>query len=111
MRQSKEAFFCDWSTHGDGKLVETEKGAEKTGCKMMMDTGGEVEQGFNEVIKEVPKNFTAALQDKIWGEPARKELSGLMDKKTLMVGAATDDIRYCADLVVLFPVYEKMIKD
>jgi hypothetical protein len=62
------------------------------------------------MTKDVPKNFTAALQDKIWGEPARNELSGLMDKKTLVPGAATEDIRYCADLVVLFPVYEEKIE-
>jgi hypothetical protein len=46
VRQSEEAFFCDWSTHGEGKLVETGKGAEKTGCKVMMDTGGKWNRGL-----------------------------------------------------------------
>lgn len=125
LRQSEEGFFCDWSNHGEGELmysftdhsyyvVKAEKGSEKTGCKIMMDTGEEIESGFTAVTKNVPKNFTAALQDKVWGEPARKELSGLMDKKTLVLvdkGAATEDIRNGADLVVLFPVYEEKIKE
>jgi hypothetical protein len=36
-----------------------------------------VTEGYKAVTTNVPKNFTLALRDPVWGEPTRKEFAKL----------------------------------
>lgn len=67
------------------------------------------------VVEGVPRNFKDALIDPVWGEAARQELDLLTNIMNTLVPIRHDDgkrmIEQGADKVVLFPVYEKKIKE
>jgi hypothetical protein len=76
-------------------------------------SGDEEEEVFKAVTENIPRNFNEACTDKVWGEPARKEMSLLKDK--VMVKVSRDEaqkmIKEGCDIVRLFPVYEKKFRD
>ena len=73
------------------------------------------EEGFKAVKTNVPKSFMAALNDRLWGDAARKEFDTLFQTKAIVQVEA--DIAKSAiasgtaDLVILFPVYEEKMRD
>ena len=73
------------------------------------------EEGYRAVKSNVPKSFMAALQDRVWGDAARKEFDTLCSTKAIVQVDA--DIAKAsiatgkADLVILFPVYEEKMRD
>jgi hypothetical protein len=74
-----------------------------------------VEEGYAAVSEGVPKDFQAALAHLLWGDPARDELNKLVPEKGTLVEVdktiAIEAKKSGADLVILFPVYEKKIRD
>jgi hypothetical protein len=115
-----EALFADWTTHLKQKMYisyfeaaficfSTENLCEEAFCSLVF------EDGFSAVTENVPKSFQEALSHPIWGEPARREFKLLLDTKAIVevdAAIAKDAIRnHNADLVILFPVYEKKIRD
>jgi hypothetical protein len=46
---------------------------------------GEPVESFRVVTENVPRNFIEALRDKVWGDPARKEMELLKDKVIVVV--------------------------
>ena len=73
------------------------------------------EDGFKAVTENVPRNFIEALKHPLWGSPARNEFNLLLETKAIVEVSpeiAKDAIRnHGADLVILFPVYEKKIRE
>jgi hypothetical protein len=67
------------------------------------------------VTENVPKNFTAALNDPVWGDAARKELHTVTDATGAMIKVdpfiAKDHIRQGADVLRMISVYEEKIKE
>jgi hypothetical protein len=63
----------------------------------------------------VPKNFTAALQHPVWGEPARKEFETVTHGSGAIIevdqSIARENIRNGAEVLGMFAVYEEKIKD
>jgi hypothetical protein len=74
---------------------------------------GEPVGSFRVVTENVPRNFIEALRDKVWGEPARKEMELLKDKVIMRV--SSDEARKIreagCDIVRLFPIYEEKLRD
>ncbi len=115
------ACFADWSTHSttcdyfsfaDNSFIRVEgKPLDDLPAAFFADT----EEGYRAVTENVPKSFAAALKDPIWGEPARKELNTLISTRAIVEvssALAHDAIKnHGANLVVLFPVYERKIRD
>ncbi len=116
----QEACFADWTTHfhekvyysyGEGILIMIGDQQTPECCYIVMET----EEGFRAVTENVPKNFMDALKHPIWGAPARKELDTLISTKAIVEVNSTIAKEAInnnkADLVILFPVYEKKIRD
>ena len=63
----------------------------------------------------VPKNFKLALTDPIWGEAARSEFNTLTTVMGTLIKIRKEDAYMLrqggADRVILFPIYEKKIKE
>ena len=78
----------------------------------------ESKNGLSDVCFYVEKFDTAAsmnMSDPLWGGPARTEIGTLINTTAIVEvdrAVAMDCIKnHGADLVVLFPVYEKKVKD
>jgi hypothetical protein len=72
-----------------------------------------IEQGFVAVTEGVPKNFKLALSDPFWGAAARQEFDDVVSKCLVRLDpeVAKEMLKGGADLIKLFPVYEKKIRD
>jgi hypothetical protein len=61
----------------------------------------------------VPRNFTAALHDPVWGDAARKELHTVTEATGAMIKVdaeiAKDHIRQGADVLRMISVYEEKV--
>ena len=67
------------------------------------------------MTENIPRSFTEALKDPLWGDAARTELNTLISTKAIVeinaeLARATIQSQG-ADLVLLFPVYEKKVKE
>jgi hypothetical protein len=56
---------------------------------------GEPVESFRVVTENVPRNFIEALRDKVWGDPARKEMDLLKDK--VIVRVSSEEARKIRD--------------
>ena len=69
-----------------------------------------IEEGYEVVREGVPRKFTKAFSDPVWGEPARVEWGTLTEKTGTLVQVnqdmAKDDIKNGANVMTLIPVYE-----
>jgi hypothetical protein len=79
-----EAYFVDWSTHTE----DSEYYSYSADVYIKIATAAEdsiltdyiIEEGYKAVTSGVPKTFTAALEDPIWGDAARKEYSTIFEQ-------------------------------
>ena len=72
-------------------------------------------EGYAALTEGVPKSLREALQDPKWGEPARAELYTLTNQMRTLVPIRREDAKEAisrgADQVMLFPIYERKIKE
>jgi hypothetical protein len=115
---SECADFADWSTYTSEScyysFVDSQYYVVSPKEKSQLHTDIVCEEGFKVVTENVPKNYTAALSDNKWGDPARAEWSTLLDSKAMIEvdrSIALAEIRKGADVVVLFPIYEEKMKE
>ena len=113
------ACFADWSNHKDWK-VYISMTENRLYCVSRQESGEcvymteDVEEGYRAVTKGVPRTFSEALVDPVWGRPAREEWEKLVDSKALVeidIRIAEEAIKNGADLVTLFPIYEEKEKE
>ena len=68
------------------------------------------EDSYRAVTENIPKNFTAALHDPLWGEPARVEFDTIVvDTKAVVEidrQIARAHIEDGAEVLRIIPVYE-----
>ena len=73
------------------------------------------EDSYRAVTENIPKNFTAALQDPVWGAPARIEFDTIIvDTKAVVEinrDIAKSHIENGAEVLRMMPVYEEKIKN
>lgn len=73
------------------------------------------EEGYVAVKEDIPKSYQEALRHPLWKEPAQTEWATLMDTRALVKVDATHAWERIkskrAQLVILFPVYERKEKD
>ena len=73
------------------------------------------EDSYRAVTENIPKNFTAALHDPLWGEPARVEFDTIVvDTKAVVEidrQIARAHIENGAEVLRIIPVYEEKIKN
>ena len=121
-RRASLALFCtDWTIfeEGDilfdlekGVLVSVDSGAGRSDDQV--DGGAyDIEVGYVAVKEDVPRSWAEALKHPVWGDAARAEWENIAQKTLVKVdsGVARDAIDGGADLVMLFPVYEKKEKE
>ena len=111
--------FADWTSHTDETIywsfsdfqllkISSESTSDDQVCSS-------VELGFVAITDNVPKSFAAALRDPLWGDAARLELNTLVSTGAIVeidAELAKNAVKYQgADLVLLFPVYEKKVKE
>lgn len=104
-----DAGYAEWVIYENGEsFIDA-----ITGGVVQID-GSEVE-AYVAVKENVPKSLKEALADPIWGEPARKELHTLTNQMMTLIPIRSDDARDLidegADKVVLFPIYERKMKE
>jgi hypothetical protein len=108
----------DWTTYeSDEMMFDPVKGEVVI---VTEDEGEEVRKAVDidafVVVREgIPKNFRLALSDPRWGEAARNEFNTITNVMGTLVKIGDDDakmlIRAGADKVILFPIYERKIKE
>ena len=113
--------FADWSTHNDNNVYWSfctlqfmQISCDHQSPEALVPVA-DSELGFVAVTENVPKTFSAALRDPLWGDAARLELNTLIATGAIVEIEAdlAKNALKCqgADLVLLFPVYEKKIKE
>jgi hypothetical protein len=110
------AFFADWTNHNE---EETYYSFSDNQFYELQEFNPDVkvvsEDGFRAVTENIPKTFSDALKDPVWGDAARAELQTLLDTKAIVRVSkeyAQDAIRnQQADLLLLFPVFETKMRD
>ena len=118
----EESNSIDWSDHDEnsyyycfekGRFMQIENINEITDPEILESVT--VEEGYRAVTAGVPRNFTAALRDPVWGEPARAELDTVTVKTGTLVKVdrrvAQDAIKNGANCLTIIVVYEEKIKD
>ena len=111
--------FADWSTHTEATVYWSFIDFQLLQISSELKGEGKVsatsESGFVAITENVPKSFAAALRDPLWGDAARQELNTLISTGAIVeidAELAKNAVKYQgADLVLLFPVYEKKIKE
>lgn len=111
-----EAYFADWSAVIDCRYYfsVTENAFYSVTNEVESDSKVTVTEGYRAVTEGVPKTYTEALADVVWGPAARTEWNTLAETRAIVAvdtEVAQEAIKNGADLVVLFPVYESKIKD
>lgn len=119
-----QAFYADWATHSsDDDLYYSYHLHSFVKFTTQSDITDSTHHHFppnivesnKSVTVDTPKTFSAALRDPQWGEAARTEMSTLINTKAIVkvdYEVAMDAIKnQGGDLVVLFPVFEKKIRD
>ena len=73
------------------------------------------EEGFRAVTVNIPKSFSHALSDPIWGDAARKEFNTILVETRAVVEVdqeiAREHIRNGAEVLNMIAVYEEKIKE
>mmetsp|Transcript_12480 Transcript_12480/g.17048 ORF Transcript_12480/g.17048 Transcript_12480/m.17048 type:complete len:220 (+) Transcript_12480:1964-2623(+) len=117
----EESHFVDWSTHDN----ETYYYSFVYNAYMVIEGQYVIDEDevcsnadeicLRAVTENVPKSFTAALQDPVWGEAARKELHTVTETTGAMIkidpSIAKDHIRQGADVLRMISVYEEKVKN
>lgn len=120
--EEEESNFVDWSTHDDESYYYSfiyNAYMVIEGSYVIKDDdlecSSEEELCLRAVTENVPKNFTAALHDPLWGDAARKELHTVTEATGAMVKIdpiiAKDHIRQGADVLRMISVYEEKVKE
>lgn len=114
-----EAYYVDWNNHTDDSIYYS----YSTHAYIRISTNNidslpqdyVIEEGFRVVTEGVPKSFTKALHDPVWGDPARTEMNTLKHHTHSIVEAnpevAKQDIENGAELLRFIAIYEEKIKD
>eukprot|EP01041_Mallomonas_annulata_P013096 gene13096-27648_t len=123
IEELETSCFADWTTHeteniywswSDLYFLQIHDNNSERDTQDISSTD-QLEIGYKAVTSGVPKNFTEALSDPKWGQPARTELNTLIATKAIVeidAELAREAIKKeNADLVHLFPVYEEKIKN
>lgn len=110
-----QACMADWSTHTveecyysfiDNQYLMISENIDSED----MLKNYKLEEGCKAVTVGVPKTFTEALKDPLWGPAARTELNTLLETKAIVQvdpKMAEQAIKMNeSDLLILFPVYE-----
>lgn len=107
----QNAFFVDWSSHESGDYYYD---AGASVFFQIAETAPlEIAEAYRAVTEGVPRTFQEALRDRIWGQPAQAEVSGLVAAGTIVQcrrELAQEAIAAGADFVIVFPVYEEKVK-
>ena len=138
VRRIESAHFADWSLHKPDtmsyydiknntiiEIVDTvkqkqlleEKGIAWDTEKVTQEEGSQMqtESAMEQMKVNIPGSFQKALVDKVWGNGARTEWETLHDTKTIMqvdAKLAREAVKNGdADVVYMFPIYEKKIKE
>jgi hypothetical protein len=119
-KEIETCCFVDWSNHDD----DTYYYSFVYNAYMVIDNRSyvideaesiEEEICLRAVTENVPRNFTAALHDPVWGDAARKELHTVTEATGAMIKVdaeiAKDHIRQGADVLRMISVYEEKVKD
>ena len=118
--QSEDGFFADWSEFETGdcyySFADHSYYVDMSSSTESIDQSKVpvCEDGFKAVKVGVPRNFTAALSDSVWGAPSRDEWSTLVDTRAIVKVSsefARAEIDAGADVVYLFPIYEEKMKE
>lgn len=117
------ANFVDWSTHAEGNYYyDVTNGTYMYFENVSFDDVVDVVDGmediqeecFRAVTKNVPRSFTAALHDPVWGDPARKEFEVVTTLTGAIVAVdqniAKAHIKAGAEVLRMLTVYEEKIK-
>jgi hypothetical protein len=117
---SENSYFVDWSTHTEESyylsftenwfiIIDSDNESDKNEEYLLE------ESSFRAVKENVPKNFTAALKDPIWGEAARTEFNKIMVDTRAVVevdrDTAVENIKKGAEVLRMLAVYEIKIKE
>ena len=108
--EANVAYFTDWSTHSDNEIYYS----FELQAYVVIDDKGTIDDDISYKAVKGPKSFQQALDDVKWGDPARLELSTVIEEQCIVKTdneIALEDIKNGASLVILFPVYEEKIKD
>ena len=114
----EECNFVDWSKHEEGTYYWSYASGTFVTIRdhdPLTDLPIVDEECYRAVTKNVPKNFTAALQDPEWAVPARTELHTVTSGTNCIVNVdqdiARENIKNGAEVLRLLSVYEEKIKD
>ena len=106
-----DACFVSWCDFWDGESYFD----CHTGGVLTIGEEPRISECFMAMSEGVPRSLREALKDPRWGEPARNELHTLTNQMRTLVPITKDDaikaVQEGADKVVLFPVYEKKVKE
>ena len=120
----EQCSFVDWSTHKEESyylsfatnmyiIINTNKSSEEETESTVNWTTSE--DSYKAVTENIPKNFTAALRDPTWGEPARIEFDTIVVDTKAVVEINSDKakahIDNGAEILRMIPVYEEKIKN
>lgn len=119
---NETSFYADWNTNQNDSIYYSfldntyiKISSENENNNNLKNTDEDSNQiAYKAVTNNVPKTFTKALHDPVWGEPSRTEWNTLIETKALVEvdkHLAYKQISEGADLVILFPVYEEKLKD
>lgn len=116
-----QAYFADWATHeSDDELyysfhLHSFVQISSTHDEPPSQSSDAFVEGHKAITIDTPKTFRDALRDPQWGDAARAEMTTLLHTKAIVkvdYSVAMDAIKnQGADLVVLFPVYERKLRD
>lgn len=121
----EESNFVDWTRHGeesvyfsfsDNQFIYIENAAADDIAYLASLDEAQVEEScLRAVTVGVPKSFTAALSDPVWGEAARLEFETVTRGSGAIVEVdqqiARENIKNGAEVLRMFAVYEEKIKD
>ncbi len=114
----EEANFVDWSTHHENAYyLDLVSGIYFQFDNMSSEDCANLveEDGFRAVTEGVPKSFTAALKDGVWGDPARTELQVVTTLTGAIVAVdqeiAKSHIAGGSEVLRMLTVYEEKIKE
>ena len=111
-----ECNFVDWSEHNE----ETYYFNYTTNqfvimSNMISECEYELEEGYKAVTVGVPRSFTAALMDPMWGVPARNEYEIITTETGSIINCnqevARENIKNGADCLRMIAIYEEKIRN
>ena len=119
----EQCSFVDWSMHTEESyylsfatnsyiIINNNNTVQNETGTVHCETS---EDSYKAVTENIPKNFTAALRDPTWGEPARIEFDTIVVDTKAVVEINSDiakaHIDNGAEILRMIPVYEEKIKN